>query len=161
MIKEKKNGKEKSVLYILIAGALSFSICESECRKKNLNDEKSEYMTEMQEEITIDIGEDVEKAVLSDRLGIPNSCNINIDVDSSVFESIQIIDDEIEFPQTYDMSIVYYTTVTLDNNYKQTVAETIFDEGQDIYCGGQRIKTEVAQDLEFTKEEYENRLAED
>lgn len=91
---------------------------------------------------------------LEGKLGIPESCDISIDVGESGLESIIIKDDAIEFPLTDQMSVVYYTGVTIDDKYKQTLVETLFDKDEGIYeyDYGNRIKSEVEKELTLLRD---------
>lgn len=70
---------------------------------------------------------------LASRLGIPESYEGEIAVGKSGLSSIKIDDDDIIVPNADSMSVVYYETTNMDNEYKKRIAETVFDKDAGIY----------------------------
>lgn len=123
---------------MILAGTMFIMTLTSGCGKKTVDD----YIDNNQinhadinpaEESHSDDDYHDTEGDLAGRLGIPESCDISIDVGNSGLQSITIKDDAIEIPQTEGMSIAYYQSSRMDNAYKQTIAETFFEKSKGIY----------------------------
>lgn len=117
------------------------------CEKKDVD----YNMDHNQGQNSSDQGSALAEGDLAGRLGIPDSCDISIDVGESGLHSITIVDDAIEVPDTDHMSIIHYTELELGNDYKREIAESLFDkeEGIYVYDYARRTKRDVEDDMEY------------
>lgn len=73
------------------------------------------------------------EGTLAARLGIPESYEGNIATGDSGLSKITISDEDIQIPSVDGMSVVHYEKNPMDSEYKQKVAEAIFDRADGIY----------------------------
>lgn len=90
---------------------------------------------------------------LAAALGIPESCDIRIDVGDSGLTGITVVDNEIEVPQTDSLSIQSFARQNIDQTYKQNLAETLLEKEKGIYVYEGQIKSEIEAEIAYYKNE--------
>lgn len=113
----------KKIMAIMLTGA--FALAASGCGDK-----------------TVDYGSEgggsgesnaSDSETIATKYNIPEECNVSIDVGKSTLERIEINDEDVTYPDTSSMDIVYYTKKEFSNEIKKNVAEAIFDKDEGIY----------------------------
>lgn len=144
---------KKKITTILLTGTLAITALVSGCGKKNID-----YGKEGSPEDSVNADQGSNEGGLAGRLGIPESCEVNIDVGNTGLESIKLKDDAIELPDADSMSVVYYEAMNIDEAYKQKLVETFFDQDQGVYAYDPEhpIRSEIEEEIEHLRTELEN-----
>lgn len=142
----------KCMTVVMIEGALVMSMLFSGCGKKDVDYQLDGNSESYRDNADID-GE------LAEKLGVPQSCEVSIDTGRSGLQSIMLKDDAIEVPESDSMSVFYYEKICVDSNYKQAIAESLFDKEQGIYEYKYRIKSEIEEEIANVKEQQENLIS--
>lgn len=151
--------KRKQTIITLLAGMLLMAAWLSGCGKRDIHYTPDDHADDTADSQSDDIADTEGEGGLAARLGIPEACDLDVDVGASGLDSIRIVDDEIEIPTRDGMSVAYYEAVRLDNSYKQKIGEAIFDEGQEVYNTDHPTKEQLEALIEFEKEEHEYLVA--
>lgn len=146
----------KRIAAMMLVGTMTFTMLATGCGKKevdyNMGDNPGNNSS----------GDNTSaEGGLAGRLGIPASCDENIEVGNTGIQSIRLNDDEISVPKTDGMSVVYYEATKMDAAYKQKIAESLFDKEKGIYEYDyeHRIKSEIQEEIDYMKQEQANMAA--
>lgn len=134
---------KKKVIAVMLVGMLMVSGCGRKEVDYNLDQNQG------------DTGDNAGTAdgALADRLGIPKSYSGDIRVGNSGLVCIAIEDYDIEVPSTDSMRIEYLEANTMDAEYKQKIAQTVFGRSDGIYQYDYeqiiRSKHDIEQEMEI------------
>lgn len=92
-------------------------------------------------------------SILASNLGVPDSCDVTLDVGSSGFTSITVKSDNISTPDNDSMSYITCVKQIFDSEYKQKVCEAVFDEVYGIYVYDE--EHQAKEDLQTQIDYYE------
>lgn len=124
--------------YMMIMALMASAMIMTACGKKKVNynvDGKLQENATTEDKTSIEASTERQVTVsgVAERLGIPQSVNIEIPSGNGGLNKITINDDEIEVPARDVMYTVNYKTVSYDSTYRRKIAEALFDLDTGIY----------------------------
>ncbi len=153
-----KRNKIKKAAVIALAGLMMTQAALTGCGKKTVDYNVDGTTDENGENNN---GNKSDKGGIAGKLGIPDSINETIDVGTSGLGKITINCEEPKIPEIDKMVVAHYTPITMSNEDKKKIAETLFekDKGIYVYDYENRTKDDIQKEIDWYKTQIDETKA--